>query len=159
MKVLGPEGYDKNDPDLLIFGNLLAPPGVLVYHGKEHNTSIEMYMAVKPKNAKMADSTRLDLRSRRMKRGLSLEQIAETTKISIRFLRAIEAEEFKELPGGIFSTSYLKQYAAAIQFDEAQLLSCYESAMAASPTLNVVTGTPPQRGLLRWLRVPVAAGR
>ena len=44
----------------------------------------------------------LNLAARRAKAGLSLEQIAEMTKISIRFLRAIENEEFPLLPGGIF---------------------------------------------------------
>lgn len=94
-----------------------------------------------------------------MKQGLSLEQIAETTKISIRFLRAIEAEDFKELPGGIFSTSYLKQYAAAVKFDEAKLLSYYEREMNPAPSMSVQPDGPPQRGLLKWLRASAAAGR
>src|SRR5207302_4219322 len=64
----------------------------------------------------------LELSRLRQKRGVSLEQIAEKTKISIRFLRAIEAEEFEKLPGGLFSTSYIRQYAAAIGFDENQQL-------------------------------------
>jgi transcriptional regulator with XRE-family HTH domain len=59
----------------------------------------------------------------RQQRGLSLEEIAETTKISIRFLRAIESERFEELPGGIFSTSYLKQYAQCVNCDENELLA------------------------------------
>ena len=41
----------------------------------------------------------LDLRKSRLDKGLSLEDIAEKTKISIRFLRAIEAEEYETLPG------------------------------------------------------------
>jgi len=55
----------------------------------------------------------LNLRARRAERGLTLEQIAESTKISIYFLRAIENEQFHLLPGGIFTTSYLRQYAEA----------------------------------------------
>jgi cytoskeletal protein RodZ len=113
-------------------------------------------MAVKSRNANAAEPTQLDLRGRRMKQGLSLEQIAETTKISMRFLRAIEAEDFKELPGGIFNTSYLKQYAAAVRFDEAKLLSFYEREMSPAPSVNVVPNRPSTRGLLRWL---AAAGR
>ncbi len=49
------------------------------------------------------------------------------TKISRRFLRAIEDERFDELPGGVFTVSYLKQYAAATGFDEGELLACYGS--------------------------------
>ena len=47
----------------------------------------------------------LNLARTRERRGISLKQIAESTKISVRFLQAIESEEFGELPGGIFSTS------------------------------------------------------
>src|SRR5579864_5407036 len=67
----------------------------------------------------------LDLSRFRKRAGVSLEQIADRTKISLRFLRAIEAEEFEKLPGGIFSTSYLRQYAASIGYDEAALLGYY----------------------------------
>ena len=40
----------------------------------------------------------LNLAVHRQKEGISLEQIAEVTKISIRFLKAIEDEEFEKLP-------------------------------------------------------------
>src|SRR6266481_4102613 len=68
--------------------------------------------------------------------GISLEAIAAGTKISLRFLRAIEAEEFELLPGGIFNTSYLRQYASAIGYDEGNLLAYYDLKMnvpAAAP--------------------------
>jgi cytoskeletal protein RodZ len=65
----------------------------------------------------------------RQQRGLSLEQIAETTKISLRFLRAIEAEQIEELPGGIFRTSYLKQYARCVNCDEAELLARFSEKL------------------------------
>jgi cytoskeletal protein RodZ len=68
---------------------------------------------------------RLELPEVRQKRGLSLKDIADSTKISGRFLRAIEDEEFSQLPGGIFNTSYLRQYAAAVGYDEVKLLAYY----------------------------------
>jgi transcriptional regulator with XRE-family HTH domain len=61
----------------------------------------------------------------RQARGISLEQIADATKISMRFLRAIEDEEFEKLPGGIFNTSYIRQYARAIAEEETELLAYY----------------------------------
>ena len=67
----------------------------------------------------------LNLAETRMKSGRTLEQIADATKISIRFLRAIEAEEFSELPGGIFSRSYLRQYAGQIGIEASRLLETY----------------------------------
>ena len=74
-----------------------------------------------------SDCTSLGLAHWRRKKGLSLEQISQSTKISLRSLQAIETEEFKRLPGGIYSTSYIRQYARAIEFDESRILSLYYS--------------------------------
>ena len=87
-------------------------------------------MATQAAPLKRDGAGRLDLQRHRKARGLSLEQIAEDTKISIRFLRAIEASEFSQLPGGIFATSYLRQYASQIGFDESRLIEYYERAIA-----------------------------
>ncbi len=66
----------------------------------------------------------------RQRKGISLETIAENTKLSIRHLRAIESGDFRKLPGGIYNTNYIRQYARAIGFDEAKLLSFYHAAPA-----------------------------
>ena len=68
----------------------------------------------------------LGLSTIRRNRGISLEQIAESTKISIRSLEAIEQGDFAKLPGGIYNTSYIKQYARAIDYDESALLAAYQ---------------------------------
>lgn len=75
----------------------------------------------------------VDLRQARINAGRSLEDIANRTKISLRFLRAIEAEEFEKLPGGIFNTSYLRQYAAEIGLPAEPLLQVYRSRMGLDP--------------------------
>ena len=71
----------------------------------------------------------LNLARTRERRGISLKQIAESTKISVRFLQAIESEEFGELPGGIFSTSYIRQYSQQIGMEEAKVLAVYNGKM------------------------------
>jgi cytoskeletal protein RodZ len=71
----------------------------------------------------------LGLSTIRCNRGISLEQIAESTKISIRSLRAIEQGDFSKLPGGIYNTSYIRQYARAIEYDECALIAFYKSEM------------------------------
>jgi cytoskeletal protein RodZ len=76
----------------------------------------------------------LGLSTIRQNRGISLEQIAETTKISIRSLAAIEQGEFGKLPGGIYNTSYIKQYARAIDYDESALLAAYQREMSRTST-------------------------
>jgi cytoskeletal protein RodZ len=66
----------------------------------------------------------------RRNRGISLEQISQSTKISVRCLEAIEQGDFGKLPGGIYNTSYIKQYARAIDYDESALLAVYQKAVS-----------------------------
>jgi|SRR5215471_12320441 cytoskeletal protein RodZ len=85
------------------------------------------------------DRTFLALATIRRNRGISLQQIADSTKISIRSLEAIEQGDFRKLPGGIYNTSYIKQYARAIDFDESEILKVYQLHMnggAAKPEQN-----------------------
>jgi cytoskeletal protein RodZ len=74
--------------------------------------------------------------AKRRESGISLDQIATATKISIRSLKAIEDGDFRKLPGGIYNTSYIRQYARAIDVDERELLAVYEesTAVASNPS-------------------------
>jgi hypothetical protein len=108
-----------------------------------------------------AQDLELDLPRFRKRAGVSLAQIAQSTKIGSRFLEAIEGERFEQLPGGIFSTSYLRQYAEAIGYDEAALVAYYNQKMNPSEPISKVpqmeTGS---RSLLnRWLRTAAQAPR
>jgi cytoskeletal protein RodZ len=67
----------------------------------------------------------LGLSTIRRNRGITLEQIANATKISVRLLAAIEEGDFGKLPGGIYDTSYIRQYAHAIDYDETAILAAY----------------------------------
>ena len=64
--------------------------------------------------------------------GISLREIADSTKISIRFLQAIEEGDFKRLPGGIYTTSYIRQYAREIGLEEVKLLAYFQAATAVA---------------------------
>jgi cytoskeletal protein RodZ len=99
----------------------------------------------------------LNLATFRLKKGISLEQIAEATKISIRFLRAIENEEFEKLPGGIFNTSYLRQYAAATGLEESRLLAHYDLHMHPEVLTENIAPLPERSFFDRWFRVPAHA--
>jgi cytoskeletal protein RodZ len=81
----------------------------------------------------------LELASRRKRSAISLEQISQATKIGIRSLEAIEAGEFQKLPGGVYSTSYIRQYARAIDFDESLILEHYYSVMGIKPEASAET--------------------
>jgi len=64
---------------------------------------------------------------------VALEEVAQSTMIAVRFLQAIEAEEFTELPGGVYNTSYIRQYARAIGYSETALLNQYYAQTGAEP--------------------------
>ena len=117
-----------------------------------------MYSSVSSNQAKDLE---LDLPAFRKRAGVSLEQIAQSTKIGSRFLEAIEGEQFERLPGGIFSTSYLRQYAEAIGYDEEALVAYYNQTMnLCEPILKAPQMETGSRSLLgRWLRIAAQAPR
>ena len=82
----------------------------------------------------------MQLATIRQTRGISLEQISSDTKIGVRLLRAIEEGEFKKLPGGIYNTSYIRQYARAVDVDEAELLAYYHAKMGINPDNSAING-------------------
>jgi cytoskeleton protein RodZ len=57
------------------------------------------------------------LRRQRLQNRISLERVSLETKIGIRLLEAIEAEQFEKLPGGVFRRSFVLQYARALGLD------------------------------------------
>jgi cytoskeletal protein RodZ len=73
----------------------------------------------------MAASFGEELRLAREARGITLRHISEQTRISIRYLEAIESNDYKRLPGGIFNRSFIKAYAKQIGFDEEVALEGY----------------------------------
>jgi cytoskeletal protein RodZ len=65
------------------------------------------------------------LKRKREERGVELTQIAEATRISVRFLRAIEENDFKSLPGGLFTRSFIRAYARYVGMDENAAVALY----------------------------------
>ncbi len=74
-----------------------------------------------------------DLITVRRKKGVSLKDISEVTKIGVHYLLAIEKGNFADLPGGIYSTSFIRQYAQAIDYSESELLESYYRTMGLLP--------------------------
>jgi cytoskeleton protein RodZ len=89
-----------------------------------------------------------NLRREREMRGVSLEEISSATKISLRFLEAIEREDFAKLPGGIFSRSFIRTYARYLGLDEERVVA--EFQLAAHPQadfdLHRMTGSSSSSG-------------
>ena len=57
------------------------------------------------------------LRRERELRGVSLREISDATRISVRFLRALEEGRLDTLPGGLFPKAFVRQYACHIGID------------------------------------------
>src|SRR5438876_5461999 len=57
------------------------------------------------------------LREARERRGVSLRQIANATKISVAALEALERNDISRLPGGIVSRAFVRSYAIEVGLD------------------------------------------
>jgi cytoskeleton protein RodZ len=73
------------------------------------------------------------LRREREMRGITLEEITESTKISRRHLEALEGEHFDQLPGGVFNKGFVRAYARFLGLDEDQAVADYSAASNEQP--------------------------
>ncbi len=85
------------------------------------------------------------LRRARLERGVNLREVSEQTRITMRHLEAIEADDYKSLPGGIFNKSFIKSYARHVGFPEARALELYERTARERGFQNEEPATSPQR--------------
>jgi len=90
----------------------------------------------------MAASFGEQLRLAREARGVTLRHISDQTRISIRYLEAIEADDYKRLPGGIFNRSFIKAYAKQIGFDEKEAVEGYLRTAREQGEPEEVSTTP-----------------
>jgi cytoskeletal protein RodZ len=73
----------------------------------------------------MAASIGERLRLAREERGIGLREICDQTRISVHYLEAIEANDYKRLPGGVFNRSFIKAYAKCVGYDEREAIEGY----------------------------------
>ncbi len=71
------------------------------------------------------------LQRERRRRDITLAEVSEATKISLRYLRALEREEFARLPGGVFNRGYVRAYAKFLGADADDLVRAYVAAEKA----------------------------
>ena len=77
----------------------------------------------------MANSIGEKLRLERETRGIALRDISEQTRISMRYLEAIETDDYRRLPGGIFNRSFIRAYAKFVGYDEQEAIEEYSQSM------------------------------
>jgi cytoskeletal protein RodZ len=66
-----------------------------------------------------------ELRRERKLRRIALREVAEATKINLRYLEALERNEFQHLPGGVFNRGFVRAYAQYIGVDPDAMVNAY----------------------------------
>jgi len=79
------------------------------------------------------------LREARERRGVSLRQIANATKISVAVLEALERNDISRLPGGIFGRAFVRSYAIEVGLDPETTIQDF---IAQFPSDSVTAGHP-----------------
>lgn len=93
------------------------------------------------------DSIGQYLRSERERRQISIEELAQTTRIPIRILLELEADRFDELPGDVFVRGFLRSYARALGMDDSAVLARYGALYPSSEApLPIPAIEPPEKG-------------
>ncbi len=82
------------------------------------------------------------LKREREMRGVSLEEISAATRISVRFLEALENEHWAQLPGGIFNRGFIRSVARFLGMDEEGLVAEYALETRERPEIAVWTKEP-----------------
>ncbi len=90
----------------------------------------------------MSTSLGEKLRQAREERGISISEVAEQTRISSLYLKSIEDDNYKPLPGGIFNKGFVKAYAKYVGVDEQEALEDY--ATLVSQNDEIYDDDPPR---------------
>jgi cytoskeleton protein RodZ len=91
------------------------------------------------------------LREARERRGMSLRQIADATKISVSVLEALERNDISRLPGGIFGRAFVRSYAVEVGLDPELIIQAF---LAQFPHDSIIAGHPASRHVEHAVAAP-----
>ena len=89
-------------------------------------------------------------------RGVSLEEVSAATRISTRFLEAIESDRWESLPGGVFNRGFIRSVARYLGLDEDSMVAEYSLETRGRVEAGVVPD-PPMEMPRNWKPAIVAA--
>jgi cytoskeletal protein RodZ len=92
------------------------------------------------------------LKELRLSRGIILEEVEQVTHIALRYLRAIEGNDFAMMPGLVYARAYVRKYAEFLGLDPEPLVSAFNQQVAPVYKLEVEadpTPTPPVNTFMR----------
>lgn len=84
-----------------------------------------------------------ELRKARKKSGITVQQIAQKSRIDLKFIEAIDRGDFGFLPE-LYVKAFIKQYAKIVGLDEQEILDNYEAAKTGSTSEEEVTVIEPK---------------
>jgi cytoskeletal protein RodZ len=90
------------------------------------------------------------LRREREVRGISVDEVSAATRISVRFLEAIEAGRWDQLPGGVFNRGFIRAVARFLGLDEENLIAEYCLETKNAPSISLVDKTPRTSPRATW---------
>jgi cytoskeletal protein RodZ len=103
-----------------------------------------------------------ELQQERLKRDVSLESISETTKVAMRYLRALEEDTYAKLPGGVFNRGIVRGYCRCLELNEEEWLERFNTFARSegeedwtefAQNVKRNRGSIESRNRMRWLGV------
>ncbi len=95
-----------------------------------------------------------ELKEVREEKGITLEEVAEKTKISQRFLEAIENGRWEELPEEVYLRGFLKTYAEVLGLDGKEFVANYQRSQSQEVTPDVPEKEAEEESQEQFLHVP-----
>lgn len=89
------------------------------------------------------------LKKTRLDKGITLDDLQETTKIRKRYLESIEEGNYKVLPGAFYVRAFIKSYAEAVGLDPNELLATYRNAIPAANPESAGDPIAPKRSVVK----------
>jgi len=98
------------------------------------------------------------LKSIRLEKGISLEEISNETKIRVDNLLLIEKEDFDRLPAEVYVKGFLRAYAKTVGADEEEAVRRYESSSFALRKIDEYDAEPENFSSKFWNPVVLSVG-
>ncbi|MFM1895604.1 MAG: hypothetical protein RLZZ385_678 [Pseudomonadota bacterium] len=73
------------------------------------------------------------LKAERERRGLSEKDAADALRITMHYLRSVEADRYDKLPGAVFAKGYVRSYAQLLELNVDDIVSLYELSSSPQP--------------------------
>jgi len=88
-----------------------------------------------------------ELKEAREKKGLTIKELAERTRISMTYLAALEAEDYSAMPADVFAVGFLRSYARELGLDDKAVLARYREThrpVDTTPADTIPASHPPE---------------